>query len=244
MNSDIVSLRILLVTAAPSLRALLRQGAGQASVPAEVVDADGAAAAEQAVAEGIDLVLLDGGAPAGEKAAICVAARAAKERPLVIAIGKCDDGVAVDGRVRTPRTAEDAQKTLDGCIRARLPARVLVVDDSATMRAIVRKILSASRFPLHVADTHDGVKALQELRDGSFDIVFLDYNMPGLDGFEILSELRREQSQVAVVMMTSTDSPEIVERAQLAGAAGFLKKPFFPADIDAVLYRLYNIEAP
>jgi CheY-like chemotaxis protein len=129
-------------------------------------------------------------------------------------------------------------------MRSRRPTRVLIVDDSPTMRGIVRKILSASIFPLELADSNDSLKALQQLRQGHFDIVLLDYNMPVLDGFEMLSELRRLQSDVAVVIMSATDNSAVAARAQLAGAAAFLKKPFFPADVDAVLHRLYQIDAP
>jgi CheY-like chemotaxis protein len=88
------------------------------------------------------------------------------------------------------------------------------------------------------------MKALQDARERNVDIVLLDYNMPGLDGFEILSEFRRLQSRVTVVIMTATDEAGLAERAKMAGAAAFLKKPFFPADVDAVLYRLYKIDAP
>jgi CheY-like chemotaxis protein len=244
MNIDIISLRILLVTPSASLRNLLRQGAGQASVPAEVMEATNMAEAEPLITQGSDVLLFDCGLPAAEKVAICQAARAAKERPFVIAIGNDIDGLDIDGCVRNPETEEDAQKIADGCIRSRIPLRVLVVDDSSTMRGIVRKILSASKFPLEIKDTHDGAKALQELRDGVFDIAFVDYNMPGLDGFEVLSELQRLQSRVVVVLMTSTDNPEFAGRAQTAGAAAFLKKPFFPGDIDTVIYRLYDMDAP
>jgi DNA-binding response OmpR family regulator len=246
MKADIVSVRVLLVTPAPTLRGLLRQGAGQASVPAEVMEADGAAAAEPLLAQGSDLLLLDSGMPEGEKAAICKAARAAKERPFIIAVGKDGGGTGVelDGSVRKPSTAEEAQAIVDACIRSRRPTRILIVDDSSTTRSIVRKILSASKFPLEIADSPDGLKALQDVRERNVDIVLLDFNMPGFDGFEILSELRRLESRVAVVIMTATDDPGLAERAQMAGAAAFLKKPFFPADVDAVLYRLYNLDPP
>ena len=63
-----------------------------------------------------------------------------------------------------------------------------MVDDSGTMRSIVRKILSASRFALEVQEAEEGIAALGLLRTGNFGIVFLDYNMPGLNGFETLSE--------------------------------------------------------
>ena len=72
--------------------------------------------------------------------------------------------------------------------------------------------------------------------------MFLDYNMPGFNGFETLSEIKRDTPHVAVVMMTSTLDDGIAERAQAAGALAFLKKPFYPADIDAVLERYYGLQ--
>ena len=245
MSGEIISVRILGVFRSAAERALLRQGAARASLPTEVSEADNAAAAEARLAEGgIDLVIMDDALPAAEKAGICAAARSAKENPFLICVGKKTEGVAVDGSVRRPTNAEEAKQVIDSCIRTRVPTRVLIVDDSSTMRGIVRKILSASKFPLKVAESQDGITALQELRGGGFDIVFLDYNMPGLDGFEILSELRRLRSRVAVVMMTSTENPSVAERARAAGAVAFFKKPFFPSDVDAVLYSLHKIDAP
>jgi CheY-like chemotaxis protein len=95
-----------------------------------------------------------------------------------------------------------------------------------------------------VSETHDGMKALEELRGGKFDIVFLDCNMPGADGFAILSELQGLKQRFAVVMMASTDDLAVAARAYSGGAAAFLKKPFFPADVDRVLYDFHGIEAP
>jgi CheY-like chemotaxis protein len=245
MSTDLISLRVLVASRSAPQRELLRQGAGLASVPAEVVEADGAAAAANLLANsGIDLVLLDAALPAAEKTSIGKAARASRYSPFIIAVGPDGDGVDVDGSVSMPATADEAHSVLDRCIRTRIPARVLVVDDSATMRGIVRKILSASKFPLEIAEADEGVEALKELKKGSFDIVFLDYNMPGRNGFETLSELRREHPHVVAVMISSTDNEDFADRARQAGAAAFLKKPFFPADIDAVLYRYYKIEAP
>jgi CheY-like chemotaxis protein len=243
MNTDLLCLRVLLVSPSAPLRNVLRQAAGHASVPAEVMEADGAATAKPPLAQGSDLLLLDSGMPAAEKAAVCQAARAARQSPFIIAVGD-DLGVEVDGCVQKPQTAEDAQKIVDSCVRSRCPTRVLVVDNSPTMRGIVCKILAASKFPLEVAESDDSVKALQQLRGGNFDIAFLDHNMPVLDGFGMLSELRRLQSDVAAVIMSTTANATVAERAQTAGAAALLKKPFFPADVDAVLYRLYEIDAP
>ena len=73
-------------------------------------------------------------------------------------------------------------------------------------------------------------------------MVFLDYNMPGLNGVETLSEIKRQNPDVAVVMMTShgRTKPSPTARSRLARVA-FLKKPFYPADIDTVLKRYYGL---
>jgi CheY-like chemotaxis protein len=124
--------------------------------------------------------------------------------------------------------------------RAKIPTRTLIVDDSSTMRGIVRKILGASRFAFDVHEAAEGIAALEQLASGNFGLVFLDYNMPGFNGIETLSEIKRLAPQVSVVMMKSTVDNAIVERSQSAGALAFLKKPFYPADIDAMLERHYG----
>ncbi|MGI8524764.1 MAG: response regulator [Pseudolabrys sp.] len=79
-------------------------------------------------------------------------------------------------------------------------------------------------------------------RPAKADIVMLDYNMPGFNGFETLSEIKRVVPRVAVVMMTSTLDETLAKRARASGAIAFLKKPFYPADIDAVLDRHFGLK--
>jgi CheY-like chemotaxis protein len=126
--------------------------------------------------------------------------------------------------------------------RVRLPSRVLIVDDSATMRSIVRKILAATRFPLDIVEAAQGMEAIEQAREADFNIVFLDYNMPGFSGLETMAEFRRENRRPTFVLMTSTADDAVALRARAQGAA-FLKKPFFPADIEAVLCRFYGLRA-
>ena len=146
--------------------------------------------------------------------------------------------------VPRPDKPEDARRLVEVCLRAKVPTRVLVVDDSITMRSIVRKILQASYFALDVHEASEGMAALERLRNGHFAAVFLDYNMPGFDGLETLAEIRRVNPDVAVVMITSTLDPAVAERALAAGALGFLKKPFYPADVDKLLERHFGLPAP
>ncbi|MCL4711044.1 MAG: response regulator, partial [Pseudorhodoplanes sp.] len=100
----------------------------------------------------------------------------------------------------------------------------------------------ASRFPVDISETSDGRAALEMIARGAFDIVFLDYNMPGLNGVATLSELRRTAPCIKVVIMTSDGNPGVEERAREAGANAFLRKPFYPADVDAVLYGLFGLQ--
>jgi CheY-like chemotaxis protein len=107
------------------------------------------------------------------------------------------------------------------------------------MRSIVRKILSGSRFALEVSEAEAGTDALNQVANG-FDLVLLDCNMPGIDGFETLAQIRQIAPRVDVVMMTATEDEAMAGRARASGAAAFIKKPFYPADIDAIITRLYG----
>jgi len=246
MSSDLISLRMLLIAAARPDQELWRQAASMVSVPIDFVTFEAASAAGALAKGGADICVLDDALPDSDKAAVIKAARAAKPAPLVFmsaAKGGSSRYDGVDGMMTKPKNVDDARKLAEICVRARIPTRVLIVDDSGTMRSIVRKILSASRFALDIHEATEGIAALSQLRNGNFGIVFLDYNMPGLNGFETLSEIKRETPNVAVVMMTSTVDKAIANRARAAGALAFLKKPFYPADVDPVLERYYGLHA-
>jgi CheY-like chemotaxis protein len=93
------------------------------------------------------------------------------------------------------------------------------------MRGIVRKILAASRFELDIHEAADSTAALDQLRNGSFGMVFLDYNMPRLNGANILLGIKHESPDVAIVMMSSAlnrarrGPPPFVGRARVSQKA-------------------------
>jgi CheY-like chemotaxis protein len=237
MSGDLVSLRVLAVSAAGTNQDLLRQGAALASLPLELAEAATAAKAAALLSNAeFDLVLLDSVGDA-DQVAVAKAARACAKPPLMVLVGGGAAEGGADAIASKPRNIEDARSLLDSCVRAKIPGRVLIVDDSPTMRSIVRKILGASRFPLRTQEVDNGAAALAYVRSGGIDVVFLDYNMPGLDGLTTLVELKRACPEVTVALMTSTHDKAVAQRAMEAGAAAFLKKPFYPADVDAIMYR-------
>jgi CheY-like chemotaxis protein len=246
MSGDLVSLRMLVVAAVPSQRDLWQQAAVMSSVPIDYMAEDAAGAIAALQNGGIDICVIDGAVAAADRRRVCEVARAARPAPLVfaaVARGKPRPD-NVDGALARPSRLEEASKLVEICVRAKIPTRVLVVDDSGTTRTIIRKMLTASRFTLDVHEASEGLAALEQLGSGRFALVFLDYNMPGLNGFETLSEIKRIAPATSVVIMTSIVNDATIGRAQASGALAFLKKPFFPADIDAVFARYFGLHAP
>jgi CheY-like chemotaxis protein len=249
MRDDLVSVQILAAFGSAQDRDLLRQAAGVAAVPVDIVDLEnGGSACRMLQAKEIDVAFVDAGMATAELETFIAAARSAQRQPFIILVAAGAGefragGAMVDGIVAKPNRIEQAQVLIQRCIRLRLPSRVLVVDDSATMRRIVRKLLTGTRFPLEIVEAPEGIGALKQIANDKFDFVFLDYNMPGLNGLETLSEIKRQYPRVQVVIMTSHQDEAVAERARAAGAAAFLKKPFYSADIEAVLHGIYGLRA-
>ena len=246
MSGELVSLRMMVIAASLPDRELWRQAAAMASVPVDFAAHAPASATGALAKSGADICVVDGDLPDAEQTALFAVARDLQPAPLVFMSAPHDSTrrERVDGMLSKPSSIDDARKLVEICVRAKIPSRVLIVDDSGTMRSIVRKILSASHFKLDIHEAAEGIAALNQLRDGNFGMVFLDYNMPGFNGFETLAEIKRETPNVAVVMMTSTADNAIADRAHAAGVFAFLKKPFYPAEIDRVLERYYGLHAP
>jgi CheY-like chemotaxis protein len=240
MTTDLVSLCLLVVSAMSPVRETWRRGAGLASVPIDILGLDASEARARLGKGGIDILILDAALPEAERTSLIAGARAMSPRPFVVCAGGEKSRIeGVDAVVNKPGDDEAARLLVERCIKARLPQRVLIVDDSGTMRSIVRKILSASRYALDVSEAEEGIAALKRLNGTGVDIVMLDYNMPGFNGLETLAEIKRLAPKISVVMMSSTLDPAVAERAKAQGAT-FLKKPFYPADIDAIFDRLYG----
>lgn len=105
--------------------------------------------------------------------------------------------------------------------------KALVVDDSKTMRIIVRSVLKPAGF--EVIEAEDGNDALAKIKEHtSFDLATLDYNMPGMNGLELLLNIRSNSTlnDMRVIMVTSEAETEKVNGALEKGANGYIIKPF------------------
>jgi CheY-like chemotaxis protein/anti-sigma regulatory factor (Ser/Thr protein kinase) len=101
--------------------------------------------------------------------------------------------------------------------------RILVVDDDRTTRHVLNKVLTGAGYTTVVAK--DGVEALKALRARQFDVLLLDVWMPRMNGLDLLSKLRNEQTRPRVVVMTSDDAPETLLKAVREQAFKYVHKP-------------------
>ena len=106
---------------------------------------------------------------------------------------------------------------------------VLIVDDSAAIRKILRRVLQQAEIPLgQVYEAGDGAEALAGLKDQKVQLILSDINMPNMDGLQFLGALKgnREWRDIPVVMITTEGSQAKVLEAVKLGAAGYVRKPF------------------
>jgi two-component system chemotaxis response regulator CheY len=118
------------------------------------------------------------------------------------------------------------------------PISVLTVDDSASMRALLRAALTASGFAVEQAE--DGQEALEWLATNEVDVVLTDINMPRLDGFGLIEKLRATalHADRPILVLTTESSEEKKARARKAGATGWIVKPFDAEKLAAALRRV------
>ena len=111
--------------------------------------------------------------------------------------------------------------------------RFLVVDDFSTMRRIVRNLLKESGF-VDADEAEDGVVALQKLRSSNFDFVVSDINMPNMNGFQLLAEIKKDDKlkHIPVLMVTAEARKEDIVLAAQQGASGYIVKPFTKATLE------------
>ncbi|MAT43041.1 MAG: DNA-binding response regulator [Anaerolineaceae bacterium] len=122
-----------------------------------------------------------------------------------------------------------------------MTAKILIVDDEPGIRNLISAYLRKEGYQIYEAD--DGLKALQAARSFKPDIILLDIMLPGLDGLEVLSHLRRE-SDVYVILLTAKNEETDKVIGLSVGGDDYLTKPFSPrelvARIKAVLRRLQS----
>jgi len=119
-----------------------------------------------------------------------------------------------------------------------MPGVILAVDDSASMRQMVRYTLENAGY--EVVQAADGVEALDYARGSGVDLVLTDVNMPNMDGITLCKELRglSHYKGVPILMLTTESATETKTRGKQAGATGWIVKPFNPDQLLATIAKV------
>ena len=119
--------------------------------------------------------------------------------------------------------------------------KFLVVDDFSTMRRILRNLLKELGY-LNVDEAEDGNSALLKLRREPFDFIITDWNMAGMDGLQLLKEVRTDETlrHLPVLMVTAEAKRENIVAAAQAGASGYIVKPFTAATLDEKMGKIFE----
>lgn len=118
---------------------------------------------------------------------------------------------------------------------------VLIVDDSTPMRAVIKKVIRASGFDIgNFFEAANGAEALKVMDDNWLDLVLTDYNMPDMNGLELLKKIKKDEFMrvIPVVMITTEGSRERVDEFLENGASAYIKKPFRPEEVRQTLNTL------
>lgn len=110
--------------------------------------------------------------------------------------------------------------------------RIMVVDDMSTSRGLITQALDEIGL-VHYASSNDGTAALRQLVAQPVHLVISDYNMPGLDGLQLLEGLRKNPAtqRIGFILITGKANAELVKRGQELGMNNFIKKPFTVAQL-------------
>ncbi|MEZ5175802.1 MAG: response regulator [Acidimicrobiia bacterium] len=119
-------------------------------------------------------------------------------------------------------------------------ARVLVIEDSSSVRRLIEVCLRV--LDVTITSAQDGPTGIAAIRDQVPDVVILDIGLPGLDGWEVLRELRGDPGteHLKVLVLTAHAQPEMADRAAKGGADAFMTKPFRPLDLREKVEKLLN----
>ncbi|MEM9909922.1 MAG: response regulator [Pseudomonadota bacterium] len=120
--------------------------------------------------------------------------------------------------------------------------KVMVVDDMSTSRAIITQCLDEIGVP-HYTTENSGENAIRKLSQAPVHLVLSDYNMPGMDGLQLLRALRQSKltQQIGFILVTGKATPELVKLGQQYGLNNLIKKPFTTDGLKNCIERVVGV---
>jgi two-component system invasion response regulator UvrY len=109
--------------------------------------------------------------------------------------------------------------------------KILIVDDHSVVRQGIKQIITDMDTPVEVGEAGNGSDAIRLLRDGVWDMVLLDINLPGKNGIEVLKQIKAEWKKLPVLMLSMYSEDQYAMRAIRSGASGYMTKETAPDEL-------------
>jgi CheY-like chemotaxis protein len=247
------SIKMLVADDSSTVQLFFKNVVERSSLPIELMTADNGREAMVLLEQGgIDIAFIDVNMPEMSGMEAVSRVRFKGNRTFVILMsGKADARryevarqIGAYEYLVKPFGAADIESILKTYQRVSVRMHTLIVDDSRTIRLVIKRVLERSVFRLMIEEVENGERAVARLNDGIFDLIFLDYNMPGLDGAETLDRIRAKSPDTKVIMISAERNDDHVRKALDRGAVTFLHKPFFARDVDRALHTALGLKVP
>ncbi|MCU0885347.1 MAG: response regulator [Beijerinckiaceae bacterium] len=246
-------LGILVADQSPDIRAMVMPAIRETLPTARIHEAkSGPEALALLRSQKIDAVIMDVTMPQMSGPDVVTEARRDGKRPFLILTSAvvlpnwgmlCTELQAYEF-LKKPFSQEDVQNLLGNFARMSKPTRVLIADAGDQTRAMVRKVVSASRFAMDIHETDNGGHAIKLARMKPFDLVLMDSNLNGISGLEAACQMQNLHPETTVVSILPSNDGGLGQSLKHLGLTHFLRKPFFTRDIDLMLHVAHNLRRP
>lgn len=211
--------------------------------------ADGKDAVEKLSRQAFDIAFLDINMPQLNGVEVMAAIHVMGSKTFAVSMS---DGLAEDAEKKLksfgaydfltkPFSASQVRHVIEVYEAINMPFDVLIVDDSTTVRRIVRKVLERSIFKLNIVEAEDGHTAIKRVSEKAYRVIFTDFNMPNMTGLELAERLAGLTRASDVILMSTEYNTTLDQAAERVRARAFLRKPFYPDDVDSILHHLFGL---
>lgn len=242
---------ILVADKSAQCRRLVREAVKRAGIPVSLAEAENGRDCMQRLEKGgVDLAFVDVDLPEVANSGFLGEAGQSERKTFVAAMASPNNMRIFDLAENLKAfeflikpLGQDEILAIVGCYRRLAkPKKVLVVDDLPSLRQIIGRILASSVYRLDVEQASDEAGALARLKQGSFDIVFLDWDASDPGGMRLLEEIASRAPKAKIVMVSVEQNSWQERNALRRGAAAVLHKPFYPADVGAILHAICGMD--
>lgn len=252
-SGDTRPVKVLIADSAKLVRLLLVELLHDCPFPVSVTEvSDGTDACRLLLSGNFDFAFLEAVMPGIDGLSALELSHRMQSQPFTVIFSTVlDDSKRLKARrfgayecLKKPFTTKQIFQLLRSYQSIKSPHRALVVDDSDTIRTIVDKLLQKSFFNVDIEQASDGQSAIDVCKDRPFDVVFLDVVMPGLSGLDVLRDLRRQNINTNIILMTANKDFVLTDEIKSLGTDIVLRKPFTHFEVNASLHAVWDIDLP